>query len=76
MTALFDLLIKNVRVVRPTCDSVHEADIAIRNGKFAKIAGSIPVKEAKRVFDGKGRLAFPTALPLSIDDATYWRGPS
>jgi allantoinase len=71
MTALFDLLIKNVRVVRPMCDSPHEADIAIRNGKFAKITGSLSVKEAKRVFDGKGRLAFPGVVDAHMHVGIY-----
>ena len=57
----WDLLIKNVRVVRPHGNAVHEADIAIRGGRFAKVAPSIPVKEAKKTYDGKGRLAFPGA---------------
>ena len=37
----YDLLIKNVRVVRPQGNDVHEQDIAIRNGKFAKITGGM-----------------------------------
>ena len=31
----YDLLIKNVRVVRPHGNVAHESDIAIRDGKFA-----------------------------------------
>ena len=38
-----DLLIKNVRVVRPHGNAVHEADIAIAGGKFAKVAPGIDV---------------------------------
>ena len=32
----YDLLIKNVRVVRPNAAMVEDADIAISKGKFAK----------------------------------------
>jgi 3-isopropylmalate/(R)-2-methylmalate dehydratase small subunit len=39
--SLYDLLIKNVRVVRPHGNVVHEGDIAIRDGKFAKVAPGI-----------------------------------
>ena len=35
----FDLLIKNVRVVRPHGNAVHHADIAIAGGKVAKASG-------------------------------------
>ena len=69
--SMYDLLIKNVRVVRPQGDAVHEADIAIRNGKFAKIAGAIPVKEAKAVYDGKGRLAFPGVVDAHTHAGIY-----
>ena len=34
----YDLLIKNLRVVRPTENKLHQVDVAIRNGKFAKIS--------------------------------------
>ena len=44
----YDLLIKNVRVVRPHGNAVHDADIAIAGGKFAKVAPAIdPSREAK-----------------------------
>ena len=49
----YDLLIKNVRVVRPT--SVEEGDIAISGEKFAKIGRNL--SGAKTVYDGKGYLA-------------------
>ena len=57
----FDLIIKNVRVVRPHGNVVHEADIAIKDGKVARVAPGIDVLRAKAVHDGKGRLAFPGA---------------
>jgi allantoinase len=43
----FDLLIKNVRVVRPHGNAVHEAEIAIAGGKVAKVAAGIDVARAK-----------------------------
>ena len=48
----FDLLIKNVRVVRPHGNVVHEADIAIKDGKVARVAPGIDVLRAKAVHDG------------------------
>jgi len=55
----YDLLIKNVRVVRPNRSSVQKLDIAVTDGKFAKVAKGIPETEARTVVDGKNRLAFP-----------------
>ena len=50
---------------------VHEADIAIKGGKFAKIAGSIAAKDAKQVHDGKGRLAFPGVVDAHTHAGIY-----
>jgi allantoinase len=55
----YDLLIKNVRVVRPRKSSVQKLDIAITGGRFAKVARGIAASEAQQVVDGKDRLAFP-----------------
>ena len=38
----YDLLIKNARVVRPHGNEVPARDIAIKNGKFSRIAKNIP----------------------------------
>ncbi len=67
----FDLLIKNVRVVRPHGNAVHEADIAIRGGKFAKVAPAIDPTRAKSVHDGGGRLAFPGVVDAHMHSGIY-----
>jgi allantoinase len=67
----YDLLIKNVRVVRPQGNEAHACDVAIRNGKFAKISANIPAKEAKSVYDGKGRLAFPGVVDAHMHAGIY-----
>lgn len=48
MSQQYDLLVKNVRVVRPNQDSVETKDVAIKDGKFAKIADNIAAEEAAR----------------------------
>jgi len=55
----YDLLIKNVKLVRPNQTDVIETDIAISQGKFVKVASAIPAEDAKEVHDAKGLLAFP-----------------
>ncbi|MCA9953027.1 MAG: amidohydrolase family protein [Anaerolineales bacterium] len=58
MTEL-DLLIKNIRIVRPNHNVVDLLDVGIKNGRFAQIAPVIPAENAKKVFDGDNLLAFP-----------------
>jgi allantoinase len=67
----WDLLIRNVRVVRPHGDAVHEGDIAIADGKFAAVASSLETGRAKRVYDAKGRLAFPGVIDAHMHTGIY-----
>ena len=67
----YDLLIKNVRVVRPHGNEVHACDIGVRNGRFSRISGNIPAKEAKTVYDGRGRLAFPGVVDAHTHAGIY-----
>ena len=67
----YDLLIKNVRVVRPHGNAVHEADIAVHRGKVARVAPGIDVARAKAVHDGRGRLAFPGVVDAHMHSGIY-----
>jgi allantoinase len=67
----YDLVVKNVRVVFPRAATVQEADIGIRGGKFAKVEPGIPAGEAKRVYDGKGLLAFPGVVDAHMHTGIY-----
>ncbi len=55
----YDLLVKNVRLARPKQDGTIDTDIAVKDGRFAKIAPAIDAASAREVVDGKGMLAFP-----------------
>ncbi len=66
--AQFDLLLKNVRVVRPDRDDVPSQDVAVKDGRFARIAGHIEPTEASDVVDGGGKLVFPGA----VDAHQHW----
>jgi allantoinase len=63
----YDLLIRNVRVVRPS--SVEDADIAITGEKFAKVGRNLG--DAKSVYDGKGWLAFPGVVDAHMHTGIY-----
>ncbi|MDQ7024653.1 MAG: dihydroorotase family protein [Anaerolineae bacterium] len=62
MSQNYDLLVKNVRVVRPNTDSIETMDVAIKDGKFAQIAPNIAESEASDIYDGQGLLGFPGAI--------------
>lgn len=55
----YDLIVRNVQVVRPKKSAVQPLDIAIKDGKFVKVGKNIPVSQAAQVIDGNGQLAFP-----------------
>ena len=67
----FDLVIKNVRVVRPHGNVVFDADIAITDGKIAMVAPGVDVNRAKAVHDGKNRLAFPGVVDAHMHSGIY-----
>jgi allantoinase len=67
----YDLLIKNVRVVRPHGSEIFGFDIAVQGGKFKKISSSIDPRSARQVYDGKGRLAFPGVIDAHTHAGIY-----
>ncbi|MGQ0653803.1 MAG: dihydroorotase [Betaproteobacteria bacterium] len=71
MKKTWDLLIKNVRIVRPQGHAVHAGDIAIAGEKIAAVGGSLDAKAAKRVHDGKGLLAFPGVVDAHMHTGIY-----
>ncbi|MCY4210845.1 MAG: dihydroorotase family protein [Gammaproteobacteria bacterium] len=66
-----DLLIKNVRVVRPGASLVEAMDIAIDKGKFSRIAPTIDPAGARQVVDGKQYLAFPGVVDAHMHTGIY-----
>ncbi|MEO6927446.1 MAG: dihydroorotase family protein, partial [Rhodanobacter sp.] len=71
MSAEFDVLIKNLRIVRPNRNEISVGDIAIKDGKFAEIADDIAPERASQVVDGKQRLAFPGAVDAHMHTGIY-----
>jgi allantoinase len=68
---MLDLIIKNVRVVRPNIAETINADIAIKDGKIHEIAQNIDISQAKNVFDGKNHLAFPGLVDAHMHTGIY-----
>ena len=67
----YDLLIRNVRVVRPDAKAVEDADVAIAGGKISKVHPGLSPGEASAVYDGKGRLAFPGVVDAHMHTGIY-----
>ena len=68
---VYDLLVRDVTVVRPHGNAAHRADIAIKDGKFARIAPGIDPLSARVVHEGKGRLAFPGVVDAHMHAGIY-----
>src|SRR5438067_8700326 len=66
----YDLLIKNVRVVRPGESSPRESDIGVSGEKFARLAPNLG-NDASTTYDGKGRLAFPGVVDAHMHTGIY-----
>jgi allantoinase len=68
---MYDLIINNVKVVRPNQATVERADIAITNGKIEMVAPAIETGLAKEIFDGKNYLAFPGLVDAHMHTGIY-----
>jgi allantoinase len=66
-----DLVVKNVRVVRPNRPAVDRLDLGIRDGRFARVAPEIPVADAREVYDARGRLGFPGVVDAHTHVGIY-----
>jgi allantoinase len=66
-----DLVIKNVRVVRPTATGVVLADLGVRDGQIARLEPGIPPSAARQVYDGRGQLAFPGVVDAHTHVGIY-----
>lgn len=71
MSAEFDVLIRNLRIVHPNHHELIEDDIAIKDGKFAEIATGIDPARTAEVVDGRQRYAFPGAVDAHMHSGIY-----
>jgi allantoinase len=67
----FDLLLKNLEVVRAGRDTVEMLDVGIRDGKFAALEPSIDASLAKEVRDCNGLTAFPGVVDTHMHVGIY-----
>lgn len=64
MAQQFDLLIKNGHVIDPKNQLDAKMDLAVSEGKVARIAKNIPASEAKKVVDATGLLVVPGLIDI------------
>lgn len=64
----YDLVIKNVKVVRPGHDEVESLDVGVRDGKFVSVEAEIGSDQGRDVLDGGGKHLFPGA----VDAHQHW----
>ena len=67
----FDLLLKDVQIVRPRQSSTPRVDIGIRDGRISEIAPQLPTSGTRMIIDGKGRLAFPGVVDAHMHTGIY-----
>ena len=67
----YDLLITNVRVVRPNHTELYNHDIAIKDGKIVTVGEGLDGDSAEKILDGNGMLAFPGAIDAHMHIGIY-----
>ncbi len=61
---MYDLIVKGGTVVDPSQNLHGISDVAIEDGKIAKIATDIPAEESKRVVEVKGKVVTPGLIDI------------
>ena len=67
----FDLVVKNVRVVRPNVDGIQQMDLGIKDGKFAATSPTLVAENGADVFDAQQMLGFPGAVDAHMHVGIY-----
>ena len=67
----YDLLIRNVRVVRPNSGDISLQHIAVKDGRFAAIGPQLDAGEAAVVSDARGMLGFPGLVDAHMHTGIY-----
>jgi allantoinase len=68
---MYDLLINNVKIVRPGQNGAERMDIAVKDGKIAMVAPAIEAGLAAAVYNGNDYLAFPGLVDAHMHTGIY-----
>src|SRR2546426_11986015 len=61
---MYDLVLKGGRVLDPSTGLDGVLDVAVENGRIARVAAGIAPAEAKRVVEGGGKLVTPGLIDV------------
>lgn len=64
--ARYDLLVRGGRVIDPASSTSAPLDVAIRDGRVARVAASIPPAEARDVLDATGCVVTPGLVDMHV----------
>ena len=67
----FDLIIKNVQVIKPKENGMNHFDIGIKDGVFKRLVANLDPNDAHEVYDGGGKLAFPGLVDAHMHTGIY-----
>lgn len=67
----YDLILRNVRAVRPRHTDLPLLDIGMCNGKIVEMRSGLDASRAGKVLDGQGRLAFPGVVDAHMHTGIY-----
>lgn len=62
----FDLLLKGGHVIDPRNDRNEQLDVAVQDGKVARVAADIPAESARQVVDVSGLYVTPGLIDLHV----------
>src|SRR4051812_36056311 len=62
----YDLLLQGGRVIDPKNGIDGRMDVAIANGRIARVAASIPASEARKVVNVSGLLVTPGLIDIHV----------
>src|SRR5580704_4132461 len=62
----YDLLLKGGHVIDPKNKINQVMDVAIANGKIARVAANIPASEAKRIVNAAGLYVTPGLIDIHV----------
>ena len=62
--SMYNLLIKGGMVIDPSLELHQISDVAVEDGKIARVAPSIPAEEASRVIEVQGKVVTPGLIDL------------
>ena len=62
----YDLLLRGGRVIDPASDRSADLDVAVRSGRIARVAPSIPPSDAREMIDTSGCLVAPGLVDMHV----------